>query len=201
MKLNDEKIGYQLQRKYLKEKKISGFKVGASNFRSADFFGYSGILLGGIEDNGIFWGNINKDYSVAEVEVVAKIYLDSQSYNHYKVIDYYLGIECPLLSVDNPDGSPFICLADNCAAGHLIIYEKIEITQPENVHLYINEKKICTGGFHQLKFPINIILDKTVQLLKTHNLTRWEREIFIATGGLTDTFSLSRGDIVEFNLG
>ena len=200
MKSNEARVGYQLQKKFLANKKISAYKVGASNFRSSDFFGFDGILLGGIENQCIFYHDISKDYPVAEVEVVAKVSIDSQQPNGYQVEGYYLGLECPFLVVDNPEGSPFVCLADNCAAGDLILFQKIDDPMPSHVDVLVNGKTVCEGSYGQMKYSVSDILDATVKLLFDHELPYATTNLYIATGGLTEVFSLKAGDQVSLHV-
>lgn len=200
MKLLEEKIGYQLQKKYFLDKKIGGFKVGASNYRSSELFNVNCILLGAIEEKSVFFNSVEKDYPIAEVEVISKIKIENINERLFVVKGHYLGIECPTINVDNPHNSPFICLADNCSAGDLIILNELDHIRFNSINLFINDDLICTGGYDNMRFPISQILEKTVTLIKNNNLLDDEKEIFIATGGLTETFTLVKGDKISIKI-
>ena len=55
MKLNNLVPAYQLQRKFNQGKSIIAYKVGASNYRSASFFDYKGILLGALHEDAVIF--------------------------------------------------------------------------------------------------------------------------------------------------
>jgi len=198
MKLVDLSSAYQIQKKYTQKNKVIAYKVGASNYRSSEFFGCEDILLGALDRDCVYYNKILKDYPLAEVEVVSKI-LISDSGKEYEVLEHFLGIECPEIVVDNPDGSPFICVADNCSAGDLIIFQKLDDIEFEIISVYADGDLLISGAMDNLKFAIDDIIERTFDLIKIHDLPLSSREMLIATGGITDVFPLEAGMKVEIN--
>ena len=199
MKLNDIAIAYQLQKKFLRGKEITAYKVGASNHRSANFFRRDDVIVGGLEASSIHYGVISKDYPIAEVEIVSKVrLLEVDSAIRFEVIDNYLGIECPEQLVDNPNGSDFVCVADNCAAGDLIIFDITVPATISKVELLINDKLSVVGSANELKYSNFEIIQRSLAIIKKHELPLASDVVLIATGGLTDVFSLEQDDQVEF---
>jgi hypothetical protein len=194
MKLNNLIPAYQLQRKFNEGKPIIAYKVGASNYRSASFFDCKGILLGGLHEDAVIFNKITKDYPVAEVEIISKVRIGKE--NKYELLANYLGIECPNIVVDNPTGSPFICIADNCSSGDLIVYQEISKDWFETISVYVNDILLVVGSSTNLRLSVDAIIQETVTLIRTHSLPLKSNEILIATGGLTEVFSLSLGDKV-----
>ena len=196
MKSVNLKTAYQIQKKFTKNNNVTAYKVGASNHRSAKFFNYDEIILGGLDDSCIYFERIPKNYQVAEVEIVIKI-LISECNNNYKILGNYVGIECPQIMVDNPGGSAIVCVADNCSAGDLIIFQEVSETRFDSIKVFRNGEFLVHGSKNNLKFEINEIIEKTLLIIKEYELPLSSREFYIATGGITDVFSLSAGDLVE----
>jgi len=194
MRLNDLKIAYQLQRKYLNGKDIAAYKVGASNFRSAEYFNFDGILLGGIERKNIYSTTIEKTYPVAEVEIICRVAIRD---NGFEVLSHSIGVECPELVVENPDGSPFVCVADNCAAGDLILFQEVSSDFYKFVKVFRNGELVTIGSSENMKFPVGKIISETIALINKFSLPLAKSELLIATGGLTDVFSLDANDKLE----
>ena len=86
MKSADLNIAYQIQKKFLMGKNIVGYKVGASNYASADFFNTDEIILGGLQHQNIFWAEVVKNYPIAEVELVIKIRIDDEAQAGYQLL-------------------------------------------------------------------------------------------------------------------
>ena len=66
-------LAYSIQRKFLKDKKIVAYKVGASNLISKNFFKTENIIVGGIQQKNIYKNEVVKNYQTAEIEVIVKI--------------------------------------------------------------------------------------------------------------------------------
>ena len=199
MKLNDIATAYQLQKKFLRGKEIIAYKVGASNHRSANFFQRDDIIVGGLEASSIHYGIINKEYPIAEVEIVSKVrLLNTGSTVNFEIIDHYLGIECPAHLVDNSNGSDFVCVADNCSAGDLIIFDITVPATISKIELLINDKLSVVGSADELKYSNFEIIQRSLAIIKKHELPLASDVVLIATGGLTDVFSLEQDDQVEF---
>lgn len=194
MKLSDLRIAYQLQRKFLNGKDIAAYKVGASNYRSAEFFNSDIILLGGIERKNIFNKTISKKYPIAEVEIISRVAITDDA---FEVVSQFIGVECPDLVVENPDGSPFLCVADNCSAGDLIIFQEVKNDYYDSVRVFRNGELISSGSSENMKFSIHKIISETVALIREHSLPLCTDAFLIATGGLTDVFSLDANDSLE----
>ena len=191
-------VAYQLQKKCTRTQNIRAYKVGASNFRSAAFFGCDDILLGGIDSERVFDGEVTRDYPVAELEVVTRIMLGKDDRQTFSVLEHYIGLECPDITVDNPEGSPFICVADNCAAGDLIIYDRVQPDQLSEVTVCKHDRPFQSGSLANLRYDLTDILRMTVQLIDRFQLPHETNELLIATGGITDVFSVDKGDRFEF---
>jgi hypothetical protein len=187
---------YQKQKDYTQRKNITAYKVGASNHRSANFFGYEGLLIGGLDNSCIYGDKVAKNYPVAEAEIITKISITDCGTN-YDVIDHFIGIECPNVVLPNPGGSPFICIADNCSAGDLLVFQKLHHLDFERVSVYVNSEVLTSGVISNLKYSITNIVNETFRIIKEFDLPLDSSEIFIATGGITDTFSLSANSPVE----
>jgi hypothetical protein len=187
---------YQIQRKILTNKNIGCYKVGASNYSSAIFFGVEEIILGGIEAGRIHFSEIEKHYASAELELVVRIRLDNGATSGYAIISQHIGIECPFSDVDNPDGYAFLGVADNCSAGDLVILEDYIGDYSEHITVCVNGSHVVSGSFDNLRFSIDTIISKTLTIIKDNDLP-FEKEIYIATGGLTGNFALNCGDQVE----
>jgi len=187
---------YQKQKDYTQRKNITAYKVGASNHRSANFFGYEGILLGGLDNSCIYGDKVSKNYSVAEAEIITKILITDCGTN-YDVIDHFVGIECPNVVLPNPGGCPFICIADNCSSGDLLVFQKLHHLDFDRVSVYANSELLTSGVMSNLKYSITNIVNEAFRIIKEFDLPLESKEIFIATGGITDTFSLSANSQVE----
>lgn len=196
MKLVNLNLAYQKQKNFTQSKNIKAYKVGASNYRSANFFGYEGILLGGLDDSCIYRDKVTKNYSIAEVEIITKILITDCGTN-FDIIDYYVGIECPNVGLPNPSGSPFTCITDNCSAGDLLMYQKLYYLDFEKVSVYVNNEYLTSGIMSNLKYSITNIVNEAFKIIKEFDLPFQSKELFIATGGITDTFSLNANAQVE----
>jgi hypothetical protein len=196
MKSANLNVAYQIQKKILKNKLVGSYKVGASNFTSARFFGIDGIILGGIEVDHIHYSTIEKNYPTAELELVVRVRFNSGLTSGYQILSQHMGIECPLSEVDNPDGYAFLCVADNCSADDLVIIQDYDGDFSESIGVCINGIKVINGSFDNLRFSIDTIIAKSLSIIKDNDLPCGQ-EIYIATGGLTDNFSLNAGDKVE----
>lgn len=196
MKLVNLNLAYQKQKDFTLRKNITAYKVGASNHRSANFFGYEGILLGGLDDSSIYSKKITKNYPIAEVEIITKI-LITDCGSKFDIVDHYVGIECPNVGLPNPSGSPFICIADNCSAGDLIMFQKLYFLDFEKVSVYVNSEYLTSGAMSNLKYSITNIVNEAFKIIKEFDLPLKSKELFIATGGITDTFSLNENAQVE----
>ena len=113
------------QKNILRSIDVGAYKVGASNFRSGNFFNYPDIVLGGIDNKNIFLNEVPSQYDIAEIEIVIKVDdLDLDNPKENK-LDYYLGIECPKVGIENPNGDINLCIEDNCSSGDLLIFSKL----------------------------------------------------------------------------
>jgi hypothetical protein len=196
MKWSNLNTAYQIQKKILKNKLIGSYKVGASNHSSARFFGINEIILGGIVSDNIHFSKVDKNYASAELELVIRVRCGGGQTNGYEILSQHFGVECPLSEVDNPDGYAFLCVADNCSAGDLIILQDYYGNYSESIGVYVNDIRVISGSFDSLRFSIDSILSKSLSIIKTNDLPHGE-EVYIATGGLTNNFSLNAGDQVE----
>ena len=202
MKLNDIAIAYQLQKKFLRGKEIIAYKVGASNHRSANFFRCDDIIVGGLEASSIHYGTINKEYPIAEAEIVSKVrLLNTGNTVNFEIIEHYLGIECPTQLVDNPNGSDFVCVADNCSAGDLIVFDTKVPDTISRIELLINDDISLIGSSDNLRYSNFEIVQKTLATMREYELPLANDNVLIATGGLTDVFSLKKSDRVSWRYG
>ncbi len=185
-------LAYEIQKKFLLHKKISAYKVGASNSSSKKFFNTNNIIIGGIEEKNIYNNEIRKNYDIAELELVLKIQYNLKDPNKFKVLKTYIGIECPLPDIQNENGSEFICVADNCSSGDLILIEEIKGTNIKNFDLLIFDKtnkfKI-SASLDSLVYSIDEIISKTLNIIENYNLPS-NKEFFVSTGGISESFSL-----------
>lgn len=187
---------YLNQKEQTQRRNITAYKVGASNYRSAEFFQYEGILLGGIDIHSIYYNKILKNYSKAEAEIITKISI-SECGTTFNIVDSFIGIECPFSVLPNPDGSPLICIADNCSAGDLIVFQKLHNLEFEQVSIFVDDELLISGAMSNLKYPITNIVKKAFSIIKEFNLPLSSKEILLATGGITDIFQLNAGAKVE----
>jgi len=185
-------LAYAIQKKFLLNKKISAYKVGASNSSSKKFFNTNNIIIGGIEERNIYKNEIKKNYDIAELELVLKIQYSFKDPNKFKVLKTYIGIECPLPEIQNEKGSEFICVADNCSSGDLILIEEIKGTNIKNFDLLILDKtnkfKI-SASLDNLVYSIDEIISKTLNIIENYGLPSY-KEFFVSTGGISENFSL-----------
>ena len=189
MKLASNDLAYEIQRKYLLKKDISGYKIGASNHKSAEFFSTDQIILGGIEGQNIFHEEVPYSYDVAEIEIIYKIRIDLTN-KKFNVLNKFIGIECPFQDIKNPTGSEFICITDNCSAGDLIILEEIKDDTFTNVRVYFDKKTIVDGSQSNLKYSCCEIINKAIKIIDKYDLPS-QNELYIATGGISDTFQIN----------
>ena len=63
MNYDNLELAYAIQRKFLQNKEISAYKVGASNLTSKNFFNTNNIIIGGIEEKNIYKNEIKKKLS------------------------------------------------------------------------------------------------------------------------------------------
>lgn len=182
-------LAYAIQRKFLQYKNISAYKVGASNLSSKKFFNTNNIIIGGIEEKNIYKNEIKKNYHVAELEIAIKI---RHNFDKFEVLKTYIAIECPLPFIQNEKGSEFICVADNCSSGDLILIEEIENTNLKKFELVIsdkNKKFKISANIDGLIYSIDEIILKTLNLIENHNLPV-NKEFIVSTGGISENFSL-----------
>lgn len=198
MKLADLDVAYQIQKKFLGERVVGCYKVGGSNYRSAAFFGIDHIILGGIEKKNIFF-NRSKSYLTTELELIVKVKMNVGLHKGSQILESYVGLECPNSDIDNPEGSPFVCIADNCASGDLVLLKEYSGDYSEKFSVCVNDRVVIRGSFDALKFPVENIICDAISLIQKHHLPH-EDEIYIATGGLTNTFPLSANDMVEVEI-
>ncbi len=196
MQLVNLNSAYQIQRKFLKRSHIGCYKVGASNYSSAEFFGIDSIILGGISVDNIHSSGAYKDFPAVEVELVVKVKYDDRAAGNFQIISEHIGLECPLSEVDNHDGNAFLCIADNCCAGDLLILKAYNGKHDELMKVFVNDMEVVTGSFGNLRFSIDHIIRSTIAIIKEHYIP-FEQEFLIATGGLTETFPIKAGDQIE----
>ena len=108
--LKELEDAYRQQKELNKEKDIAAYKVGASNFRSAEAFEFQDIIVGGIERSRIFFNEIPKSYSIGELEIIFKVDLPVESPRRFKTREVFLGIECPEFRIENPNNSVLTCI-------------------------------------------------------------------------------------------
>tara|TARA_B100001093_G_C26680287_1_gene950109 strand:+ start:353 stop:952 length:600 start_codon:yes stop_codon:yes gene_type:complete len=192
----DLSAAYKVQKNHTENKNIIAYKVGASNHRSANFFGYEGLLLGGLDKSCIHKKNVTKNYDIAEVEIISQI-LMTDCGDGYHTLGHYIGIECPNVVLPNPSGDPVICIADNCSAGDLLLFQNLDHLDFENVKIYSNSELLCSGVIGNLKYSNAYIVSEAFRIIREFDLPVSSREIFIATGGITDVFPLRAGSLVE----
>ena len=199
MKSVDYSIAYQIQKKYTHRQHITAYKVGASNFRSGDFFGCDEVLLGGIPANCVFEHEVTRDYKIAELEIMIRVRLTIGARLRFEILDHCIGFECPEIMVENPDGDPFVCIAENCAAGDLLIYDSVDPSDLGSVRVFKNGKIFQLGLMANLRYDLKSIVEMTVATIDRHRLPCASEELWIATGGITGVFPIERGDRFEFD--
>ena len=187
---------YQKQKNLTQRKNITAYKVGASNHRSAEFFGYEGILLGGLDNSCIYRDKVPKNYSVAEAEIITRILVNDGRTN-FTVLEHLVGIECPNAVLSNPEASPFICIVDNCSSGDLLVFQKLHHLDFERVDVYGNGELLASGVMSNLKYSISNIVNEAFRTISEFELPFESKDILIATGGITDTFSLTANAQLE----
>ena len=195
-------LAYAIQRKFLQNKEISAYKVGASNLTSKNYFNANNIIIGGIEERNIYKNEIKKNYHVAELEIIVKIQHNLKNPSKFKILKTYIGIECPLPDIQNETGSEFICIADNCSSGDLILIEEIKNTNIKTFDLIVfdkNKKFKINATLDRLVYSIDEIILKTLKLIQNYNLPS-NREIFISTGGISENFSLKSHQSLSIKL-
>jgi len=198
MKFRNKKIAYQSQKKFQIGKNIIAYKVGASNYQSRQFFSSKDILLGSLSEEKVHFADVTKNYPISELEIVAKLNSSSVSNGDVVIQDLFIGIECPEQTIENPKGDPLICIADNCCAGDLIIYEKIDGKIPTKINIFCNNNLISTGKLDSLCYSIDEILMKFVRIVIKNNFYFNTDSIYVATGGISETFSLNKGMNLRF---
>ena len=185
-------LAYSIQRKFLQDKKISTYKVGASNLSSKKFFNTNNIIIGGIEDRNVYKNEVKKDYQIAELEIILKIKCNIENSDKFKILKSYIGIECPLPDIANETGSEFICIADNCSSGDLILVQEITEANLKKFDLIVtdkNENFQIGANINKLVYPVDEIILKTIDIIRNHDLP-FSEEIFISTGGISENFQL-----------
>tara|TARA_Y100001970_G_scaffold158587_1_gene193920 strand:+ start:2372 stop:2980 length:609 start_codon:yes stop_codon:yes gene_type:complete len=195
-------LAYDIQKKFLQNKEISAYKVGASNLTSKNFFNTNNIIIGGIEEKNIYKNKIKRNYHIAELEIIVKIQYSLKNPNKFKVLKTYIGIECPLPDIQNEIGSEFVCIADNCSAGDLILIKEIKNTNIKTFDLIVsdkNKKFKVNANLEMLVYSIDEIILKTLNIIKNYNLPSNE-EIFVSTGGISENFSLKSGQSLNLKL-
>lgn len=201
MSLNSEDFAYAIQKKYLKNKKIRAYKVGASNKSSQNFFNTSSIIIGGIEEKNIYKNIIKKDYPIAELEIAVKVQYDSKAKTKTRILNKYIAIECPHSDIENKEGSKFICIADNCSSGDLILLKKINEIDLKQFNLTISEgenKLNIDADISRLVYPIEAIINQTIDLIERHKLP-FHEELYISTGGISNIFSLKKSNTLSLD--
>jgi hypothetical protein len=195
-------LAYEIQRKYLKNKDIHAYKVGASNLSSKIFFGTTSIIIGGIEKKNIYKNSIKKNYPIAELEIAIKVKYDSKAKTKIKILNYYVAIECPSIDIENKEGSEFICIADNCSSGDLILLDEVDKINFDKFNLTISEEDcdtdVVNADINRLVYPIKTIINQTIDLIEHHKLP-FNNEFYISTGGISDIFSLKSYNTVTLN--
>ena len=195
-------LAYEIQRKYLKNKDIHAYKVGASNLSSKIFFGTTSIIIGGIEKKNIYKNSIKKNYPIAELEIAIKVKYDSKAKTKIKILNYYVAIECPSIDIENKEGSEFICIVDNCSSGDLILLDEVDKINFDKFNLTISEEDcdtdVVNADINRLVYPIKTIINQTIDLIEHHKLP-FNNEFYISTGGISDIFSLKSYNTVTLN--
>ena len=185
------------QKNILKNIDVGAYKVGASNFRSGKFFNYPGIVLGGIHKKNIFFNKVPSRYDIAEIEIIIKvddIDLDNPKENK---LDYYLGIECPKVCIENPNGDISLCVEDNCSSGDLLIFSKLTNLNFKNVELGIGDNISHSGTLKNLRYTLHEIFLDSLKIIKSNDLPIPE-PFWLATGGISDVFPLKKDSLVSF---
>lgn len=195
-------LAYAIQRKYLKNKDIYAYKVGASNLSSKNFFSATSIIIGGIEQKNIYKDKIKKNYPIAELEIAIKVRYDSKAKTKIKILNYYVAIECPSIDIENKEGSEFICIADNCSSGDLILLDKVDNISFDKFNLIISGedyyKNVVNADMNRLVYSIDTIINQTIDLIEYHKLP-FNNEFYISTGGVSDIFSLKPYNTLTLN--
>lgn len=185
------------QKSILKSIDVGAYKVGASNFRSGKFFNYPGIVLGGIESKNIFFNKVPYQYDIAEMEIIIKVDsldLDNPKENKF---DYYLGIECPKVCIENPNGDINLCVEDNCSSGDLLIFSKLTDLNFKNVKLVIGDNIFHSGTLQNLRFTIHEVFLDSLKIIKSNDLPI-PNPFWLATGGISDVFPLKKDTLINF---
>lgn len=185
------------QKNILKNIDVGAYKVGASNFRSGKFFNYQDIVLGGISNKNIFFNEVPFHYDIAEIEIIIKVNdLDLDNLKENK-LDYYLGIECPKVGIENPNGDINLCIEDNCSSGDLLIFSKLIDLNFENVELGVGDNISHSGSLQNLRFTIHEIFLDSLKIIKSNDLPI-PKPFWLATGGISNVFPLKKDSLVNF---
>lgn len=198
MKSLDIKTAYQLQRKYQLDKSIGAYKVGGSNYRSAEVFKHSDVILGSICQENVHFGVVPMDYSIAELEIVAEVLVTDPKKGTYIIEAFHLGIECPFVTVDNEQGNPAVCIADNCSSGDLLIFDSIEMGTFKTINVFTGNELKAVGNIGNLLWSVNEIVDRTFSIIIENSLPLDNGKLYIASGGVTDVFQLSKNEVLRY---
>ena len=200
MKSLDIKTAYQLQRKYQLDKSILAYKVGASNHRSAEFFDYSDVLLGSICADNVHFSSVPMDYSIAELEIVVKVLVTDSQIGAYVTDSFHLGIECPFVAVENEHGDPAVCIADNCSSGDLLIFDSVVLGTCAVFNVFSGNYLKAVGNVGNLLWSVNEIVERAFSVIIENNLPLDNGELYIASGGITDVFQLTKNENLRFEI-
>ena len=186
---------YTIQSNITSSQYISGYKVGCSNAQSRKLYDTNEICIGGIPKNNIYFKRINKDYEICEIEVICEVEINLTN-KLFKIINYYIGLECPKLS-NLPTNSFSSLIKENCLAGDLIIFDEIELSEIDTAICNINKFTEINFSLDSLVYGVDEIVTRSIEIINEFNLPI-NNQLYISTGGISETFKLNKEDEINF---
>ena len=112
-------------------------------------------------------------------------------------MEYYFGIECPKICIENPKGDINLCIEDNCSSGDLLIFSKLTDLNFENVELRIEDNISHFGALKNLRFTFLEIFTESLKIISDNDFPVPE-SFWLATGGISDVFPLKNDSLLNF---
>ena len=197
MKSPELASAYRVQRQLVAGVEIGAVKAGATNDSSAHALQYDGVLIGCIEKSRIFFNTVPKDFDLAEVEIVCAVRVAADGSREYEVLAEYIGIECPQVSTQEPVKDAVSCIESNNSAGDLLLFGPRLPDVWSHIDVYRNGVWLARAHLAALKFRVEDIVKEAVSSVYCHELFSGN-EFYVATGGLSDIFTLKAGDGITF---
>lgn len=197
--MKDQENHYEIYRKIIESMSVGAVKVGGSNQESNSFFCHDEYILGFLPKAAVFDRIVKANYELAEIEVIFKVCFSADNIGrlNYQVIDTYLGVECPRPGAEYQKALVIDAIGDNCGAHALLLLEKIESSMRVMGDLFINHSgsKVVFDA-ERLIGPPHEILERTLEMLRNMAPSLSGVELYIATGGISDVFTLRKGDLL-----